>query len=72
MYKFLVYVSIGTLESDLLSQSNPCVTKWTLVYLLRLYSTQKLPGPTACLKLPCLKKYRKEKNSMTGLELAAI
>ena len=34
-----VYVSIGTLESDLLSQSTPCGTKWTLVYLFRLYST---------------------------------
>ena len=29
----------GTLESDLLSQSTPCGTKWILVYLLRLYST---------------------------------
>ena len=37
--QFQVYISIGTLESDLLSQSTPCGTKWTLVYLLRLYST---------------------------------
>ena len=28
-----IYISIGTLESDLLSQSTPCGTKWTLVYL---------------------------------------
>ena len=34
--QFHVYVSIGTLESDSLSQSTPCGTKWTLVYLLRL------------------------------------
>ena len=34
-----IYVSIGTLESDLLSQSTPGGTKWILVYLLRLYST---------------------------------
>ena len=33
--QFQVYISIGTLESDLLSKG----TKWTLVYLLRLYST---------------------------------
>ena len=32
--QFHVYVSIGTLESDLLSQSTPCGTKWILVYLL--------------------------------------
>ena len=31
--QFHVYVSIGTLESDLLSQSTPCGTKW------KLYST---------------------------------
>ena len=37
--QFQVYISIGTLESDLLSQST---TKWTLVYLLRLYSTDML------------------------------
>ena len=36
--QFQVYISIGTLESDL-SQSTPCRTKWKLVYLLRLYST---------------------------------
>ena len=30
---FHVYVSIGALESDLLSQSTPCGTKWALVYL---------------------------------------
>ena len=40
-----VYVSIGALESDLLSQSTPCGTKWTLVNLLWLYSTS-----TECLK----------------------
>ena len=39
-YQFQVYViSTGTLESDLLSQSTPCGTKWTFAYLLRLYST---------------------------------
>ena len=38
-YQFQVYIFIGTLESDLLSQSTPCGTKWILVYLLRLYST---------------------------------
>ena len=37
--QFHVYVSIGTLESELLSQSTPGGTKWTLVYLLTLYST---------------------------------
>ena len=37
--QFQVYIYIGTLESDLLSQST---TKWTLVYLLRLYSTDML------------------------------
>ena len=37
--QFQVYISIGTLESDLLSQSTPCGTKLTLVYLLRLCST---------------------------------
>ena len=36
--QFHVNVSIGTLVSDLLSQSTPCGTKWILVYLLRLYS----------------------------------
>ena len=36
---FHVYVSIGTLESDLLSQSTPGGTKWTL---LRLYSQKSL------------------------------
>ena len=33
---FLLLISIGTLESDLLSQSIPCGTKWTLVYLFSL------------------------------------
>ena len=37
--QFHVYVSIGTLESDLLSQSTPGGTKWTL---LRLYSHKSL------------------------------
>ena len=39
--QFHVYVSIGTLESDLLSQSTPCGTKWTLIiiYLLRFVPT---------------------------------
>ena len=37
--QFHVYVSIETLEGDLLSQSIPCGTKMILVYQLRLYST---------------------------------
>ena len=37
--QFQVYISIGTLKSNLLSQSTPCGTKWTLVYLVRLYIT---------------------------------
>ena len=36
---FQVYISIATPESGLLSQSIPCGTKWTLVYLIRLFST---------------------------------
>ena len=39
--QFHVYVSIGTLESDLLSLCTPCGTKWILLYLLRHYSTLK-------------------------------
>ena len=31
-YYFRVFVSIGTLESDLLSLSTPSGTKWTLFY----------------------------------------
>ena len=31
-YYFHVFVSIGTLESDLLSLSTPSGTKWTLFY----------------------------------------
>ena len=33
-YYFHVYVSIGTLESDLLSPSTPSGTKWTLIKVL--------------------------------------
>ena len=31
--QFHVFVSMGTLKSDLLSQSTTCGTKWTTVYL---------------------------------------
>ena len=34
--KFHVYVSIGTLESSLLSQSTPCGTKWIFIKALQL------------------------------------
>ena len=33
--QFHVYVSIGTLASDLLSQSTPCGTKWILVLFIK-------------------------------------
>ena len=36
---FHVIISIGILESNSLSLSIPSRTKWTLVYLLMLYST---------------------------------
>ena len=36
---FHVIISIGILESDSLSLSTPSRTKWTLVNLLKLYST---------------------------------
>ena len=36
---FHVIISIGILESNSLSLSTPSRTKWTLVYLLMLYST---------------------------------
>ena len=50
---------------------SPSRTKWTLVYLLIIYSTFQVlkifrtPGPTACLYRVCLKSWWKEKKFMT-------
>ena len=38
-FYFHVITSIGILESNSLPLSTPSRTKWTLVYLLMLYST---------------------------------
>ena len=71
---FHVIISIGILESSSLSLSTPGRIKWTLVYLLMLYSTSELGylifGPAEALSNTLQCKDTSFQEAMAAVTLA--
>ena len=63
---FHLIISIGILESNLLSLSTPSRTKWTLVYLLMLYSTIKTIQETLLQSIQSLYIYTEIADNSNG------
>ena len=65
-YYFHVIISIGILKSNSLSLSTPSRTKWTLVYLLMLYSTSA-EGLETFLQVPSGIAFTEQRIVLPGL-----